>query len=85
MVSAFTVAEMIVLRCGYVFYFARMSEIDEDFLARILMRVNYCFAISTSLIRIHMQEYLINDHYIYFVSSGSKDIFCEHCLTVRRA
>ena len=62
--SAFTLAEMTLLKCLYISKWSKMAMIEDDFLARMLAEFNLFFSIMSTLIRIYLDEPMNNIHYI---------------------
>ena len=62
--SAFTLAEMTILKCLYISKWSKMAMIEDDFLARILAEFNLFISITMTLIRIYLDEPMNNLHYI---------------------
>ena len=62
--SAFTLAEMTILKCLYISKWSKMAMIEDDFLARILAEFNFFISITMTLIRIYLDEPMNNLHYI---------------------
>ena len=62
--SAFTLAEMTILKCLFISKWSKMAMIEDDFLARILAEFNFFISIMSALIRIYLDEPMNNLHYI---------------------
>ena len=62
--SAFTLAEMTILKCLYISKWSKMAMIEDDFVARILSEFNFFISITSTLIRIYLDEPMNNLHYI---------------------
>ena len=62
--SAFTLAEMTILKCLFISKWSKMAMIEDDFVARILAEFNFFSSIMSTLIRIYLDEPMHNLHYI---------------------
>ena len=62
--SALTLAEMTILKCLYISKWSKMAMIEDDFVARILSEFNFFISITSTLIRIYLDEPMNNLHYI---------------------